>query len=294
MDKNKNGELRELDSLEVKTGSSCMKSTKNKESSEQEKIIDPHGPATHNNSTRSNNIAIMENNKSSNINDYYRNLEENKGHPVQIVKENSNQSNNPNNIFVEEEEKKEIKKIENKKLIENNSKKDGNTIVVNNNKLKNNKEIEENKVKSKEKIKSSLLSVNDTGNLYVYMPNPQIPEEYLNDIHKALTAEESVIPSVFGYMKNHTDINEQMRAILIDWIIEVHSKFNLQEETLFLCVNIIDKYLKIETIPRSKLQLLGVSSIMIACKQEEIYSPSIRDFVFITDNAYSKQEIFEK
>jgi len=108
-----------------------------------------------------------------------------------------------------------------------------------------------------------------------------------------LSSEEKEIPLFFGYMKNHTDINEQMRAILVDWIIEVHSKFNLKEETLFLCIFIIDKYLKSEIIPRSKLQLLGVSSIMIACKQEEIYSPSIRDFVFITDNAYTKQEIFE-
>jgi len=122
--------------------------------------------------------------------------------------------------------------------------------------------------------------------------NPQIPHEYLEDIHQTLTQEEVQTPSFFGYMKNHTDINEQMRAILVDWIIEVHSKFNLKEETLFVCVFIIDKFLKNEVIPRSKLQLLGVASIMIACKQEEIYSPSIRDFVFITDNAYTKQEIF--
>ena len=66
------------------------------------------------------------------------------------------------------------------------------------------------------------------------MNNPQIPYDYLNDIHLTLSQEEVQIKSVFGYMKNHTDINEQMRAILVDWIIEVHSKFNLKEETLFL------------------------------------------------------------
>lgn len=136
-----------------------------------------------------------------------------------------------------------------------------------------------------EKLKKTLLEYD--------INNPQIPSDYLNEIHLSLSEEESKIPSVFGYMKNQQDINEQMRAILVDWIIEVHTKFNLKEETLFLCIYIIDKYLKNEIIPRSKLQLLGVASIMISCKQEEIYSPSIRDYVFITDNAYSKEEIFE-
>lgn len=340
IDKPKNFGFGEMDSLEVKSGSSYMKSTKNKESSEHEKVIDPHGPPTNNNSTRSNHLAMNENNnyKSSSIYDSQRNLEENKGIPIkskESEKESANNvTNNPatintnNNIFVEEEEKKEIKKVDNLKKQQsqndlninnlnniNNSKKDNNSIINNLNNLKiknNNKESEENNnttntnnnnltnnnnniIKGKDgKATTTILSTNDTGNLSIYMQNPQIPEEYLADIHKSLSSEEANIPSVFGYMKNHTDINEQMRAILIDWIIEVHSKFNLQEETLFLCVNIIDRYLKSETIQRSKLQLLGVSSIMIACKQEEIYSPSIRDFVFITDNAYSKQEIFDK
>ena len=96
-----------------------MKSTKNKESSEQEKIIDPHGPPTINNSTRSNNFGVIENNNKSNFHDSQRNLEENKGHPI---KENNNNANNNNNIFFEEEEKKEIKKnVESKKPSENNN-----------------------------------------------------------------------------------------------------------------------------------------------------------------------------
>jgi len=142
--------------------------------------------------------------------------------------------------------------------------------------------------KTKKKLQN-VISENSNN----YINNPQIPYEYLHEIHQNLIEEEMQIQTFFGYMKNHCDINEQMRAILIDWIIEVHSKFNLKEETLFLCVFIIDKFLKCEIIPRSKLQLLGVTSIMIACKQEEIYSPSIRDFVCITDNAYTKKEIFE-
>ena len=56
-----------------------------------------------------------------------------------------------------------------------------------------------------------------------------------------------------GYMTKQSDINEKMRAILIDWLIEVHLKFKLLPETLFLTVNLIDRYLEKEDIPRTKL-----------------------------------------
>lgn len=84
-----------------------------------------------------------------------------------------------------------------------------------------------------------------------------------------------------------------MRGILIDWLIEVHLKFKLVPETLYLTVNLIDRYLEIEEVKREKLQLVGVTAMLIACKYEEIYPPEVKDFVYITDNAYSKQEIMD-
>lgn len=96
-----------------------------------------------------------------------------------------------------------------------------------------------------------------------------------------------------GYMTKQSDINEKMRAILIDWLIEVHLKFKLLPETLFLTVNLIDRYLEREDIPRTKLQLVGVTSMLIASKYEEIYAPEVRDFVYITDKAYTKEEILK-
>lgn len=82
-----------------------------------------------------------------------------------------------------------------------------------------------------------------------------------------------------------------MRGILVDWIIEVHLKFKLLPETLFLTVSLIDRYLEKTQIMRTKLQLVAVSAMLIASKYEEIYAPEVRDFVFITDNAYTKEEI---
>lgn len=105
-----------------------------------------------------------------------------------------------------------------------------------------------------------------------------------------LRTEHLYLPT-YGYMKIQTDINERMRSILIDWLIEVHLKFKLVPETLYLTVNLIDRYLEIEPVKRDKLQLIGVTAMLIACKYEEIYPPEVKDFVYITDNAYTKQEI---
>jgi G2/mitotic-specific cyclin-B, other len=90
-----------------------------------------------------------------------------------------------------------------------------------------------------------------------------------------------------------TDINEKMRAILVDWLIEVHYKFKLLPETLFLTINLIDRYLERADVQRTRLQLVGVTAMLIACKFEEIYAPEVRDFVYITDKAYTREEILQ-
>ena len=93
------------------------------------------------------------------------------------------------------------------------------------------------------------------------------------------------------YMSKQNDINEKMRAILIDWLIEVHLKFKLMIETLYLTVNLIDRFLEKETITRNKLQLVGVTAMFLASKYEEIYAPECRDFVYISDKAYTREQI---
>ena len=104
---------------------------------------------------------------------------------------------------------------------------------------------------------------------------------------------ESLFLPKFGFMKIQPDINDRMRGILIDWLIEVHLKFKLVPETLYLTVNLIDRYLEIDVVKRDKLQLVGVTAMLIACKYEEIYPPEIKDFFYITDNAYTKQQIMD-
>merc|ERR1712029_886574 len=88
-------------------------------------------------------------------------------------------------------------------------------------------------------------------------------------------------------------INDKMRAVLVDWLVEVQVQFKLLQETLFSTISIMDRFLAIEglTITRSKLQLVGVAAMFLASKIEEMYAPACSDFVYITDNAYSEAEI---
>ena len=119
--------------------------------------------------------------------------------------------------------------------------------------------------------------------------------EYLNEIYTNLLLDEKEIkikPNM-EYMNDQKDINVQMRAILIDWLIEVHYRFKLKNETLFQTVWIIDTYLSYRHITRAKLQLLGIASLLISCKSQEIYYPQTKEFINITDGAYVKNELIE-
>ena len=82
-----------------------------------------------------------------------------------------------------------------------------------------------------------------------------------------------------------------MRAILIDWLIEVHLKFKLRSETLFVTVNLIDRFASKENIAKNELQLVGVAAMLIAAKYEEIYPPILRDFVHICNKSFSGGQI---
>lgn len=80
---------------------------------------------------------------------------------------------------------------------------------------------------------------------------------------------------VHDYMDSQPEINERMRAILVDWLIEVHHKFELTPETLYLTLNIVDRYLASTTVSRRELQLVGLSSMLMASKYEEIWAPEV-------------------
>ncbi len=118
--------------------------------------------------------------------------------------------------------------------------------------------------------------------------------EYINEIFSHLKETENLNLPLENYMeKTQSEINERMRIILLDWLIDVQLKFKLLPETLFLTINIIDRYLSISKATKENLQLIGITSMLIACKYEEIYFPEIKDFIYMTDNTYSKDEVLK-
>ena len=120
--------------------------------------------------------------------------------------------------------------------------------------------------------------------------NVQDADEYFEDICEELFKNEDKYLVDPKYMSNQTDINHRMRAILIDWLIDVHLKYKLVP---YIAVNLIDRYLEKNETNRAKLQLVGVTAMFIACKYEEIYPPDLKDFVYITDGAYVKQDVLD-
>lgn len=86
--------------------------------------------------------------------------------------------------------------------------------------------------------------------------------------------------------KMQTEIKDTSRAFLVEWIIDVHRKFKLMPETLYVTVYIIDKFLSASPIKKSDLHLLGVTALLISTKYEEIYPPDLTDLLNISENKF--------
>ncbi|EFH45335.1 CYCB2_2 [Arabidopsis lyrata subsp. lyrata] len=117
--------------------------------------------------------------------------------------------------------------------------------------------------------------------------------EYVSDLYEFYRKTERFSCVPLDYMAQQFDITDKMRAILIDWLIEVHDKFELMNETLFLTVNLIDRFLSKQAVARKKLQLVGLVALLLACKYEEVSVPIVEDLVVISDKAYMRNEVLE-
>lgn len=95
------------------------------------------------------------------------------------------------------------------------------------------------------------------------------------------------------YMDIQTEIQWSMRSVLIDWLVQVHARFCLLPETLFLTVNYIDRFLAVKIVSIGKLQLVGATAILLASKYEEINCPSLQEIVYMVDKGYSSDEILK-
>jgi len=114
--------------------------------------------------------------------------------------------------------------------------------------------------------------------------------EYVEDIYKFYRRTEQV-SCVADYMPRQPEINAKMRAVLINWLIEVHYRFGLMPETLYLTTNLLDRYLATQLVSRSNYQLVGATAMLLASKYEEIWAPEMNDFLDILENKFERKHV---
>lgn len=125
------------------------------------------------------------------------------------------------------------------------------------------------------------------------LDDPLMAAEYVVEIFDYLRdLEMETLPNP-QYIEHQPDLEWKMRGILVDWLIEVHTRFRLLPETLFLAVNLIDRFLSAEVVALDRLQLVGVAAMFIASKYEEVLSPHVANFSHVADETFSDKEILD-
>lgn len=121
---------------------------------------------------------------------------------------------------------------------------------------------------------------------------PVLTDGYSHEIHEFYFKRECEFqPSIEEIKAVQTEITAKMRSILLDWLVEVAQEFHLNDDTLFLCTNLIDRSMSVMMVRKSRLQLLGCACLLIASKYEEIHPPSVEELAYISDNTYRCEQI---
>jgi len=125
-----------------------------------------------------------------------------------------------------------------------------------------------------------------------WQSSSQYKPDYSTSIfHHLLSTERHSLPSPTYMDDVQGDLSFPMRAILLDWLVEVAEEYHLQPQTLWLCVAYVDRFLAVQPVDRSRLQLVGVVCMLVAAKYWEIYPPTIDDFVYISDHTYDRAQV---
>lgn len=126
--------------------------------------------------------------------------------------------------------------------------------------------------------------------------DPQMVSEFACDIYlnmKRIERENAVDANYLTKVQLPTEVKDTSRAFLVEWIIDVHRKFRLLPETLYVTILLIDRFLSVKQIKKSQLHILGVTSLLISTKYEEIYPPNLDDLLSVSENKFSREEVLK-
>nr|WGT79739.1 cyclinB [Flammulina velutipes] len=123
--------------------------------------------------------------------------------------------------------------------------------------------------------------------------DPAMVSEYADDIFEYMQdLEEDVMPNP-DYMDAQNEISWEMRQTLVDWLLQAHLRYHMIPETVWIAVNIVDRFLSKRVVSLAKLQLVGIAALFIAAKYEEIMAPSVDEFVALAEDGYSREEVLK-
>ncbi|EJD49692.1 hypothetical protein AURDEDRAFT_59334 [Auricularia subglabra TFB-10046 SS5] len=128
---------------------------------------------------------------------------------------------------------------------------------------------------------------------HVDAEDPAMVSEYADEIFKYMEEIEIGTMPNPDYIQGQSEITWDMRQTLVDWLLQVHMRYHMLPETLWIAVNIVDRFLTKRVVSLIKLQLVGVTAMFIAAKYEEVLAPSVEEFVYMTDKGYSREEILK-
>ncbi|GMF53307.1 unnamed protein product [Phytophthora fragariaefolia] len=123
--------------------------------------------------------------------------------------------------------------------------------------------------------------------------SPGTVDEYACSIYENLRAREHRYHVTEDIFAKQQSVRPKMRAVLVDWLVEVHQRFELEAQTLYLTVNYIDRYLAQVSVKSQRFQLVGVAALLIASKFEEIYPCDMDDLLYICERSYSKADLVD-
>ncbi|XP_024966173.1 putative cyclin-B3-1 [Cynara cardunculus var. scolymus] len=145
--------------------------------------------------------------------------------------------------------------------------------------------------------RSTLLKENDNVTKQEILPNIYDEcnhlevAEYIDEIYQHYWVTEAHNQPLKNYMEIQTEITAQMRGILINWLIEVHLKFDLMQETLYLMVTLLDCYLSVVTIKKNEMQLVGLTALLLASKYEDFWHPKVMELISISAEVYTRDQM---
>ncbi|GJE96592.1 cyclin [Phanerochaete sordida] len=145
----------------------------------------------------------------------------------------------------------------------------------------------------KQRYEAEIQQIRETFRDEIDPEDTTMVSEYSDEIFEYMQElEEDCMPNA-DYMDGQSELSWSTRQTLVDWLLQVHLRYHMLPETLWIAVNIVDRFLTKRIVSLLKLQLVGVTAMFIAAKYEEIMAPSVDEFVFMTEKGYTKEEILK-